>query len=149
MPLIRRRCVACGSMRASSRQGTNVSEARTADSRAVRKAWSRLPLGTRDVVLKAALKGERPDSDAQTLETARAWAHLYPSRSVPGTLLSLALLILAIGYPEIWGPFVWFVIGLAVISLASSAYLNVLTAKVRRVLDDGDQAGSPSAPSAP
>ncbi|EWT00005.1 hypothetical protein N865_19350 [Intrasporangium oryzae NRRL B-24470] len=100
----------------------------------MRKAWKRLPLATRDVVLRAALRGERPHADAETLGTARAWAHLYPSRSVPGTLLSLALLILAIGFPEIWGGFDWFIIVLAVTALASSAYLNVLTAKVRRVL---------------
>ncbi len=105
-----------------SAEGTN-------GARAVRKAWRALPRQTRVAVFTAGLQGRRPPTDAGTWATVLDWARLYPARSVANGLMGAAFLVLAVGFPDVYGAFSWIVMAWAGFVLSSVVVMNVVTAR--------------------
>jgi hypothetical protein len=125
----------------------DMSSAGTTDARAARKAWRALPRETRVAVFTAALKGKRPPTDAATWPIVLDWARLYPGRSVANGLMGASFLVLALGFPDIYGAFNWVVIAWASFVLCSVVVMNVVTARIRRLI--GPRPETPVAPAAP
>ncbi|MFC7487413.1 hypothetical protein ACOCJ7_19215 [Knoellia sp. CPCC 206453] len=76
-------------------------------------------------------KGERPD-DTESWRAMRNWAALYPAQALPATLTSVALLVIALGFPNVWGDLRWFFIAWACLVLLSAAFLLYLSWATRR-----------------